>query len=223
MFAKQVSPSVRCLAAGVAVFAFPLLLPQPEMRQLNAEGSGSAVVRVEEDWKLVLNEPDSDVSAPQFHSIMSPYGHLSQAYAQVYWNYRELPDFNAGGLQVQGWYGEESVDLKTVSEDSLSRDAEAITWTQRLELEGGKVKFSVVNGRSSSWGNFGGNATKVAMPGSLSDLGQYSASVSKANSWITYGANRVNSLVILRVRKYAANGSLLSTDDTPKIVYQYQD
>ena len=54
------------------------------------------VVRVEQDWRLVLNEPDNAVLAPQFHTVMSPFGHLDSFYAQVTWNYQELPDFDEG-------------------------------------------------------------------------------------------------------------------------------
>jgi hypothetical protein len=58
------------------------------------------VVRVEEDWELDVNEPNDDTTAPQFHTVMSPMPDLASYHAQTLWNYRETPDFVAGGVQL---------------------------------------------------------------------------------------------------------------------------
>jgi len=43
--------------------------------------------------------------------------------------------------------------------------------------------------------------------------------VSRANSGISFGTNRVKLLAISQVRRYGQNG-LISVDSMPKIVYQ---
>jgi hypothetical protein len=51
------------------------------------------------------------------------------------------------------------------------------------------------------------------------NLNGYSSSVSRANSGISFGTNRVKLLAISQVRRYGQNG-LISVDSMPKIVYQ---
>ena len=181
------------------------------------------VVRVEEDWQLVLNEPGESLTAPQFHTVMSPFDHLNVAYAQVSWNYRELPEFAAGGLQLQAWGPDFDLSHHALRVDSLSLDAETITWTQQLLTDGMRIRFRITNGESLSWSSFGGLWSFIDIPLALPNLNQYSPDVSAANSWITYGSNRVTSLKILQVRRYAADGTLLSVDDTPRVIYQMND
>jgi hypothetical protein len=181
----------------------------------------ATVVRVEEDWCLVLNEPAEAQTAPQFHTVMSPYGHTDIAYAQVSWNYRELPDFTAGGLQLQAWGPDFELGYRDVREDSLSTNVETITWTQSLETNGLRVRFAIANGTSQTWGPFGGEGTHIDIPAAIPSLHQYSPTVSQESSWITFGSNRVTSLVITQVRRYGANGELW-VDTTPVVVYQME-
>ena len=115
------------------------------------------VVCVEEDWLAVLNEPDGAVNAPQFHTLMSPLRDTGSIYAQVTWNYREIPDAAAGGAQIQAWSGEHVVQMKDRVSNQLSSVAESISWTQRLETNGSLLRFRVVNGQSTTWGSFGGS------------------------------------------------------------------
>jgi hypothetical protein len=53
----------------------------------------------------------------------------------------------------------------------------------------------------------------------LPNLDYYTPQVSTENSWITYGANRVDLLGINEVRYYGASG-LLYVDSAPKVVYE---
>src|SRR5512132_668997 len=70
------------------------------MPKASAGDEGSSVTRVEEDWQLVLNEPDADCESPQFHTVMSPFTNSDGHYAQTLWNYREAnEEYLAGGLQ----------------------------------------------------------------------------------------------------------------------------
>ena len=209
--------SLTLLAA--ATFAVFLLLPGGIVTGATATDSGPAIVRVEEDWKLVLNEPEAEINAPQFHTAMSPYANADREYAQVLWNYRELPEFESGGLQLELWRGGDDLVRRGAGDQSLSRDAETITWTQRLDASDGALRFQVLNGRSLSWGSFGGDGMAVAVSAGVPNLNAYSPSVSKGNSAITFGANRVNMLVITEVRRYSAAG-LVSADRAQLVVYQ---
>lgn len=209
----------RSSLVGLGLFTFGLLafLPSHQILVAGATG-GAAVFRVEEDWRLVLNEPGTEINAPQFHTLMSPTAYPDEIFAQVSWNYREMPAFAPGGLQLQGWAGETCVDDLSVGEASLSCNAETITWTQRLESVGGPLRFSIVNGQSESWGQFGGWGITVALDAGLCSLGGYSPTVSKDNSCVTFGSNRVNVLMITQVRRYYTDGTM-TTDTTPRIVF----
>lgn len=179
------------------------------------------VIRIEEDWELVLNEPDSLVEAPQFHTVMSPSDNLDSFHALVIWNYRELPEFAAGGLQLQSWLGEWRLRRRGVGEALLSTTAETITWTQALQTDGVQLLFEITNGHSETWGNFGKDM-QIYEYAFLPDLNGYTTDISVENSWITYGSNRVDSLIIKRVRRYGSSG-LISEDTTPKVVYERPD
>ncbi|HOW69139.1 MAG TPA: hypothetical protein PKY77_00945 [Phycisphaerae bacterium] len=204
--------STGALSAGLALVA--VLWPAPSV--LSVQEFSEPVTRVEEDWVLVLNEPDDAITSPQFHTVMSPVGNLEGSYAQVLWNYREVPNFVAGGLQLQGWNGEQMVNSKTVRVTPLSTTAETIRWTQVLEIVEGELFFDIVNGQSTTWGWFGRDM-RLQQAGTASDLNAYNAQVSVNNSCITYGSNRVTQLVINEVRWYGQSG-LLYTDSTPKVI-----
>ncbi len=209
------------VSAGLASL-WLLLLPGGQIVPASAGDEGPRVIRVEQDWQLVLNEPGSDISAPQLHTVMSPREDLNGAYAQVSWNYRELPEFVPGGLQVQAWNSELNLGIHSVGELPLWRDAETITWTQQLETNGSTLTFKIINGRSVSWGQFGGDNMQIVLPVSMDRLNLYSSSVTQSGSWVTYGSNRVSLLQITEVRRYGVDG-LLSRDTTPVVVFRYTE
>jgi len=202
-----------CLMAGVAALLTAVSVAEVPVSEV--------VYRVEEDWTLVLNEPDGNVNAPQFHTVMSPYGHFDEYFAQVTWNYRELPDFEAGGFEIQGWQSDEVQHLKDVGEYPLSTSAETITWTQTLATNGNELAFAILNGQSTSWGAFGGSGTAVGGSVGVANLNEYSTDTTAENSCVTYGENRVKLLMISEVRYYGANG-LLYTDTTPRVLVTTQ-
>jgi len=177
------------------------------------------VTRVEEDWELVLSAPDGDLLAPQLHTVISPFADLDTYYAQITWNYRELPDFAPGGFQVQGWVGENVVDVRSFDLEAFSRQSERFIWTQVMAVSEGWTAFAVVNGFSPTWGSFGGIEAVIYDFTGLSDLSAYSPEVSVRNSLITYGANRVQWLGIREVRYFGPDGELLYRDVMPRVVY----
>ncbi len=172
------------------------------------------VLRVEEDWELVLNEPDGETASPQFATVMSPFSDMDSYYAQTLWNYRETPDFVPGGVQLHSYRGTEVIRKRSVEYRVLSTSAETILWTQALETDGSTLTFSVIDGTSTTWGSFGRDMN-ISSSAGLSDLSHYDPVFSAANACVTFGSNRVDSLVLKRVRYYGRDG-LLSTDDTPR-------
>lgn len=203
-----------CIAASVAVLG----LSVPTALQA---GFPEPVLGVAEDWELVLYEPNEVLNAPQFHTVMSPLGHLDSLFAQVTWNYRELPSFTSGGLQIQAWDGETILAEKSFASEKLSTSEEIVRWTQILQTDGERVSFTIKNGQSTTWGNFGYPAEnmKIQGPANLPDLDGYSPSLSVENSRISFGSNRVGSLKITEVRYYGASG-LLGVDTTDKVVFE---
>lgn len=179
------------------------------------------VIRIEEDWYLVLNEPSDELEAPQFYTTMSPGDTLDWFYAVVIWNYRELPEYAPGGLQLQSWFGDTRLRRRSVGAQMLSTTAETIAWTQVLETDGTQLSFEITNGQSATWGEFGRDM-KIYEYAFLPNLNAYDTNQSVENACITYGANRVDALVITQVRRYGRNG-LISIDWTPKIVYEGVD
>lgn len=212
MLSNQSKTAGRRLALGLVFALFPISV------WAQSEAGPEPVIRVEEDWQLVLNEPGTNMQSPQFHTIMSPAPNLDGYYAQVLWNYLELLWYAPGGLQLQGWNGGQLTKYRTLKTAPLSTVAETITWTQILEINGGILYFKIDNGQSITWGTFGRDMW-LDQEGIVTNLNQYSTATSADNSCITYGSNRVNSLVITQVRRYGTSG-LLSTDSTPKVVYQ---
>ncbi len=177
------------------------------------------ILRVEEDWELVLNEPESADVSPQFFTVISPTGNLDGKFAQIIWNYWEFPEFAPGGLQIQAWDGEHSIDYKSFGQEELSTSAETITWTQSIQTDGDDIQFAIERGSSSTWGNFGGRRLAVLGDLNSNNLNNYNPAISVKNSGITYGANRVQSLAIVRVRRYF-EGGMITTDSTKRTIYE---
>jgi len=205
-------------ASSLAVLLLPLG-GGPQARAGDGEGEPEGVFRVEEDWELVLNQPDVDVNAPEFYTLMSPTSHTRAAFVQVSWNFRELEEFAPGGLEIQAWNAENFNYVESEGLGSLSNTAETVTWTQVLKADEGQVTFKIANGHSSSWGDFGGDALSIVVNGAPTTLNGYSPEVTTRSSGITYGTNRVNLFVLKEVRWYGPHG-LVAVDPTPRVVYR---
>jgi hypothetical protein len=195
----------------VGVVCFPAVGQEPEPL--------GPVVRVEQDWELVVNEPNEHTYSPQYHTVMSPFGHLDSYYAQVTWNYKQETKFILGGLQLQCWDSSTLVRTRGIRTAPLSTESETIVWTQVLWQLDDLLVFRIIDGQSTSWGWFGRDMA-IDQTAALPDLEGYSTEVSVRNSWITFGANRVDSMVIKQVRMYDANDNLVRSEDTPRVVYR---
>jgi hypothetical protein len=180
-----------------------------------------SVMKVEEDWELVLNDPSTDNTSPQVTCLISPVNHADGVYASLELNHGSLPDFSSGGVQLQAWSGEDWLSVRDYANTTLANTGEVVTWTHRLRISDGQLIFKVVNGSSTSWGAFGSSGNlRLALTSGLSNLNLYSPDVSKAQSGIGFGSQRVQKLVLKAVRYYDGSGNLLLEDTTPRVVHQ---
>ena len=186
-----------------------------------AGDSDATIVAVEEDWELVIATPDPDTSGPQAICTMSPQGNMWGLYCTLELNHQTVPDFSPGGLQFELWWGETLItERRAPTQAVLSQAGEVIRWTQKIELAEGMLNMEIVNGSSTTWGSFGGQGyLKAVVPVYLQSLSGYDPAVSVQNSGINYAANRVQSLVLKRVRLITADGTVLE-DDTLRPVHQ---
>ena len=188
----------------------------------NARGDDDDIVRIEEDWELVVSNPDPANFAPQVTATMSPLGDLSGFYGVFDLNLRNLPVYEAGGMQLQVWNGDAPVVTKKSNVGTLLNTAnETVTWTAVMAVSHGQLQFAIVNGQSVTWGGFGsGGSLTVDVDNALTNLHQYNPQVSVDNSGIGFSANRVTSLTLKQVRAYSAAG-LAGQDNTPRVVYPH--
>jgi hypothetical protein len=175
--------------------------------------------RVEEDWQVVLGTPDTTLTCPQFSTTMSPTGVNTDPFLRFKLNFRDQPSFQAGGLSAQIWQGTNFVSNSDQGTAQCNTPNETITWTQRMNVSGGNVNFKVLSGNSTTWGQFGVNATDLAVStsSSLADLSGYQLTYSVAQSGVGFGPNLVTSMTLLQVRYYQGS-TLLSTDTTARQV-----
>ena len=179
------------------------------------------IVAVEEDWEMVLATPDPDSAGPQVICTMSPFGNVDSLHCTLELNHRTVPEFAPGGLQFEVWYGEQLVtERRAPTQSILSQPGEVICWTQKMELSDGTLHMEIVEGSSTTWGSFGGlGYLKADVSTTLENLNSYRPTVSVENSGIPYAANRVQSLVLKRVRVTTSEGEVLE-DSTARPVHQ---
>ncbi len=184
------------------------------------EETATDVMQVQEDWELVLAAPAAIKTVPQLETIMSPVGNIDSVFARTTWNYREFPEFQAGGMQLQAWHGDAFLTKTNFGTNDLSTVSETVTWTQVLKTDGTVLTLKIAKGQSVTWGAFGGSTLTLVGVVNLSNLNGYRTEVSVDNSGITFGSHRVVKLRIKAVRRYAADGTLLSTDSDSKVIHQ---
>jgi hypothetical protein len=166
------------------------------------------IVAIEEHWELSVGEPDESSSAPQVTMVMSHTGHLDGNYFVFTLNHRTEPEYQAGGMQVQLWTGEDLVySRNSIHETPLSQTDETITWVQRTELVDGTLAFEVSNGHSDSWGTFGNQGRlRLTLDTTLENLNDYRPATSLQESGISFAGNRVRSLTLTKLRWIDSEG-----------------
>jgi hypothetical protein len=205
------------LSGALSLLALLAACPAP----VSADGldglEGGLIARVEEDWSLLVLQPDGVRASPQVSTQMARNPHGTR-FCNFHINATDIPTYEEGGLQLQSWQGSTNVayltrDNRTV----MATSGELVTWTQYLRAANGSLKFGISQSSSQTWGDFSG--MEIDYGGTNTNLAIYSPDYSRQNSGVTYGANRVTSLVLVAVRTYDANGNLLWQDNTPYVVF----
>jgi hypothetical protein len=176
------------------------------------------VARIEEDWELTVNEPNPDLASPQVSTQMARAPGAAR-FHNFHLNSVDIPAFSLGGLQLQNWRDTTNLGVYTSSNSAImATPNELVTWTQYLgRAEGDTViRFGISGASSTTWGDFSG--MQIDIPRGDRHLNDYDPTYSLQNSGVTFGANRVTSLVLVRVRKIYASG-LVDSDATPRVVY----
>lgn len=185
-----------------------------------AQAEDNTVVKVEEDWELIVGEPSPESDAPQVTCVISPYDGAQSVHAAFELNHRSLPSFSAGGMQLQAWNYEHFITRDSAASGQLSTPGETIRWTMKMKIDQGYLFFYVRNGTSSTWGDFGGYGDlTLTIPWSLPSLAGYSPETSVSQSGIGYASNRVDRLVLKEVRYYNADHQLVARDTTERVVH----
>lgn len=211
------------LLANAGLAGLAVLVTSPG---LWADGSpGNDVYRIEEDWQLVAGEPDPSDNGPQVTCTISP-ADMDTAYCAFDLNYHTQPDYAAGGLQIHTWDPLDPIEYaNSVHSGVMSTSGETVTWTQTMTWKDNAIKYQVRNGQSDTWGRFGWNCSEnsghlaLTIPTTLSNLNTYSSDVSLNNSGVSFATNLVDSLTLVAVRWYDANGNLIRENTTPQLVH----
>ena len=179
------------------------------------------LVRVEEDWELIVGEPDSNSAGPQIACTMSPFGNINDTHFTMELNHRSVPWWSPGGISIHHWSGEwrmQSFDRQ--DRTIMQTNDEAVTWTQILCVSDGVLTFQVKNGASTTWGPFGyTNLVKLQTGWGVNNINSYTPDVSAARSGVAYASNRVKSLKLKQVRATLADGTVV-IDNTVRIVHE---
>ena len=171
---------------------------------------------VEEEWKLVLDTPNTTGDSPQFCTSFS----LGNGdYIVTTWNYRTYPDYVEGGIQLQVWEDGEVVDVTTVDLAELNVKDDTITWKHVYRVQASDVDMKIVGVNSQTWGN-NINTSSVSKPNAnVANFNLYDPAASCRESGITLGANRVEWFGITGVTVYDEKGRRMVTDSTLRPVY----
>jgi hypothetical protein len=178
------------------------------------------VTQIEEDWELIVIDPDDEVNSPQITCTMSPAGGTAGLHVTFELNHRTQPDYIDGGMQLQMWNGEDFWGISPGAWNySLHHDNEVVTWTQRMKVSPCCLTFEVDNGHSDSWGEFGGGGyLRVSSLAPVWDLSSYDPASSALYSGVGFGGQRVASLTLKEVRYYI-DDQLVATDTTDRVVH----
>lgn len=180
----------------------------------------TTVIRVEEDWELQVDTPDSNSAGPQVTCTFSPDGSVNSVHAALELNHQSLPEFVPGGIQLQLWNDEAEISShKFPNGKVLATSGEVIRWTQTMEIKAGQLTFEIIGGHSTTWEKFGGQGyLKTTLSTTLPNLNLYNPKVSVEQSGVGYAANRVKTLRLKEVRVHTQSGEVYS-NTTNHIVF----
>jgi hypothetical protein len=182
-----------------------------------SDGDGDSINKIEEDWEIIIGEPSEDEILPQLYVVTTPTDNTHGVYSVFEINNLLLPDFYGGGLQLQTWSNNVPTgEAHHEGFKALATSGETITFTVRMRILEGDLRFRVFNGNSTTWGSFGQNYSLwLKVPTDLNDLSSYNPDNSAKFSRVGSGRGRVTQFRLKKVRYYHDN-TLKSTDETPR-------
>lgn len=177
----------------------------PGQKLLAAEPT---VYKVEEDWELVVNQPDASNNSPQITFFASPSHLLEDSYFQLQMNHHAADNYSSGGFHVAAVIDNQTVDdARSATRKNLATNDDLIRWTSVMAVINNHALFAVRDGHGREWGNFGGPDYLVRMvPSPVSDLSHYRCQQSMDAVDIGFGKNRVSRITLKAVRLFYTNG-----------------
>jgi hypothetical protein len=178
----------------------------------SCDAADSAIYKIEEDWEMVINEPDSANYSPQVTFFTSPSVNLDHSYFQLQMNYAADEYFSGGGFHVAAVDDDGIVDeARSDTRCTLAIDGDHVRWTSVMAVINGKALFAVRDGYSQEWGEFGGPDYLVKIvPAPVSDLSEYHPQQSLDTVDVGFGSNRVASITLRKVRVFYADGRIVT-------------
>ncbi len=176
--------------------------------------------RIEEDWELVVDVPDTISEGPQITMVMLADRDDYRKTFAFNVNYRSHTDYRAGGLEVLAYDDEQVIDSANSKSNLLNTSGERITWTQVMDTSLVELRFGILRGDSQTWSTFGttsGGALSLSVTSPVSNLNGYDPTRSVEESGVGWQPNRVQSLRLLGVRYYSG-GVLVGLDQTIRSV-----
>src|SRR5205085_10135409 len=98
------------VAAWLAVAAWWTATGERTSADDHGTPSPSALVRIEEDWELIVGDPAIDRAAPQVSTQMARSTGASR-FCNFHLNSLDIPNYKQGGLQLQVWHGQDSIGV----------------------------------------------------------------------------------------------------------------
>jgi hypothetical protein len=198
------------LTLAVALLT-PATLLQGQSPQQGPSPAVGPIVKIEQDWELVVSTPDPDRCSPQVFAQVYPESGGSFC-CQLLINYNDQPTFSAGGVQIQIWQNQVVLDGRDNAPNQavLQVPDETVKFTLVMEISDGKLNFSAKNVSSTSWGDVNNLNTSVDYEPTA--FANYQTSDTLANSGILLGSNRVTSLTLKQVRRIDASGAQITED-----------
>ena len=112
------------------------------------------VYMVEENWEMVLNEPDAKINSPQVAFFLHPDGGRDDVYFQLQMNYAAEDGYSSGGFRVGAFRNEVPLDEeRSRVRETLKYDGDRIEWTSAMATFYGKLMFAIKDGHGAQWGS----------------------------------------------------------------------
>lgn len=171
------------------------------------EASDPSIVRIEEDWELLVTTPETSSNSPQVTCAMSADATDESDYMSFELNYQSQPSYAIGGLHLHAWAGDYlRGSTHTQSERPVQDSDEQISWTQCMAVSDGQLTYEITNGVSTTWGSFGTGELKLIVPTDRTDLHNYRVEWSLSGSGVGFGANRVSAFRLTKARFFTDTG-----------------